>query len=143
MILKINSLQDINKTAIDFLTHIEELSLQKKSKIVAFYGKMGVGKTTFIKSLCKVLGVEDEVSSPTFSLINEYFTQQKESIFHFDFYRIESINEVYDFGYEDYFYSGKLCLIEWSELVEEILPPNFIKVEIAEEEDFTRTIHVS
>ncbi len=99
-------------------------------KIVAFYGKMGAGKTTFIKTICETLGVTSVISSPTFSIVNEYSSASGTKIFHFDFYRINSISEAYDMGYEDYFYSGAYCFIEWPEKIEEILPPNFLKVNI-------------
>jgi tRNA threonylcarbamoyladenosine biosynthesis protein TsaE len=96
--------------------------IEKLSKnVVAIKGEMGAGKTTFIKSLCKYLHVQDEVSSPTFGLVNQYQTASNTCIYHFDFYRIKSIEEVYDIGYEDYFYSGNLCLIEWPEMVAEFL----------------------
>ena len=109
--------------------------------VFAFYGKMGAGKTTFIKALCKLLGVEDEVNSPTFAIINEYRSQTTaELIYHFDFYRIKKLEEVYDLGYEDYFYSGALCFIEWPELVEELLPLDAKKVTITENSDGSRTI---
>ncbi|MFN4082536.1 MAG: tRNA (adenosine(37)-N6)-threonylcarbamoyltransferase complex ATPase subunit type 1 TsaE [Bacteroidia bacterium] len=93
-----------------------------KYKLWCFYGQMGSGKTTLIKEICNCLNVTDNVNSPTFSLVNEYKTQAGEKIFHFDFYRIKSIDEVYDIGYEDYFYSNSLCLIEWPELVEPVIP---------------------
>jgi len=110
-------------------------------RVVAFYGKMGAGKTTFIKALCKLLGVEDEVNSPTFAIINEYRSETTaELIYHFDFYRIKKLEEVYDLGYEDYFYSGALCFIEWPELVEELLPLDAKKVTITENSDGSRTI---
>ncbi len=92
---------------------------------------MGAGKTTFIKAICHYLGATDIVQSPTFALINEYRTAGGESMFHFDFYRIEKIEEVYDIGYEDYMYSGSYCFIEWPELVEELLPEGTVKVTIA------------
>ena len=98
--------------------------------IFAFYGKMGAGKTTFIQSVCKVLGTYDNVTSPTFALINEYKTGQQKSIFHFDFYRIKDIEEAFDLGYEDYLFSGNYCLIEWPEMIESLLPDNIVKVEI-------------
>jgi len=113
---------------------------QGKEKVFAFYGKMGAGKTTFIKALCEVLGVEDVITSPTFSLINEYTDGQGNPIYHFDFYRIKKLEEVYDMGYEDYFYSGCLCLLEWPELIEEILPENAVKVTIEEQPDGTRRL---
>lgn len=91
------------------------------SKLWCFYGQMGAGKTTLIKEICKQLEIKDEVSSPSFSLVNEYRSESGKTIYHFDFYRVNTIEEVYDIGYEDYFYSGNLCLIEWPEKIEEIL----------------------
>ena len=128
------------------LDHIEEAAREfigqmGDDTVFAFYGKMGAGKTTFIKALCKLLGVEDEVNSPTFAIINEYRSQTTaEIIYHFDFYRIKKLEEVYDLGYEDYFYSGALCFIEWPELVEELLPLDAKKVTITENSDGSRTI---
>lgn len=109
-------------------------------RIFAFYGKMGAGKTTFIQSVCKVLGSEDNVTSPTFALINEYKTNKLVSIFHFDFYRINHIEEAFDLGYEDYLYSGSYCLIEWPEMIESLLPSNIVKVKIEVDEDGKRNI---
>ena len=97
------------------------IDLAKDYKIWTFKGEMGTGKTTLIKSICKTLGVIDEVSSPTFSLVNEYITQNGKTVYHFDFYRIKSINEAYDMGIEEYFESGNICLIEWPNMVDEIL----------------------
>ncbi len=109
--------------------------------VFAFYGKMGAGKTTFIKALCKALGVEDEVNSPTFAIVNEYRSATTaELIYHFDFYRIKKIEEVYDLGYEDYFYSGALCLIEWPELAEQVLPSDTVKVRVEEQADGSRLL---
>ena len=109
--------------------------------LFAFYGKMGAGKTTFIKALCEALGVEDPVTSPTFALVNEYRSATTgELIYHFDFYRIKKLEEVYDMGYEDYFYSGALCFIEWPELVEELLPGDAVRVDIVEEADGSRRL---
>ena len=130
------------------LDHIEEAAREfigqmGDDTVFAFYGKMGAGKTTFIKALCKLLGVEDEVNSPTFAIINEYRSQTTaELIYHFDFYRIKKLEEVYDLGYEDYFYSGALCFIEWPELVEELLPLDAKKVTITENADGSRTISI-
>lgn len=122
-----------NINSVDELSQVSELliSWRDKSNIVAFYGPMGAGKTTLIKNLCHKLGVTDEVNSPTFALVNEYPTPIKSSVFHFDFYRIKKLEEVYDIGYEDYFYSGRLCLLEWPELISPLMPDHFIKVEIA------------
>lgn len=108
------------------LTDLPEVSKQiielaKNNKIWTFNGEMGAGKTTLIKSICATLGVIDEVSSPTFSMVNEYKTKKGETVFHFDFYRIKSLSEAYDLGIEDYFDSGNICLIEWPSMIEEIL----------------------
>jgi tRNA threonylcarbamoyladenosine biosynthesis protein TsaE len=100
---------------------------------------MGAGKTTFIKAICEALGVDDVITSPTFAIVNEY-TAQGSPIYHFDFYRIKKLEEVYDMGFEDYFYSGELCLIEWPELIEEVLPSDAVKVSIQEKEDGSRAI---
>ena len=100
------------------------------SRVFALYGQMGAGKTTFIKAICHELGVTDVVQSPTFSIINEYKTTQGESIFHFDFYRIKKLEEVFDIGYEDYLYSGSYCFLEWPELIESLLPEDTIRVRI-------------
>jgi tRNA threonylcarbamoyladenosine biosynthesis protein TsaE len=98
------------------------------SRLFAFYGDMGVGKTTFILEILKVLGVVDKGSSPTYSLVNEYRTGEGTPVYHFDFYRIEDVEEVYDIGYEDYFFSGSYCFIEWPERIAELLPPEPVKV---------------
>lgn len=108
------------------LTDLPEVSkhlieLAKNNKIWTFNGEMGAGKTTLIKAICTTLGVIDEVSSPTFSMVNEYKTKNGETVFHFDFYRIKSLSEAYDLGIEDYFYSGNICLIEWPSMIDEIL----------------------
>lgn len=109
-------------------------------RVFAFYGKMGAGKTTFIQSVCKQLGSPDNVTSPTFALINEYKTTANKSIFHFDFYRIKEMEEAFDLGYEDYIYSGDYCLIEWPEMIEPLLPEHFVKVKIELTENETRII---
>ena len=104
-------------------------------------GIPGAGKTTFVKALCEALGVTDVITSPTFAIVNEYRSDETgELIYHFDFYRIKKLSEVYDMGYEDYFYSGALCFIEWPELVEELLPGDAVKVTIEELEDGSRVI---
>jgi tRNA threonylcarbamoyladenosine biosynthesis protein TsaE len=100
---------------------------------------MGAGKTTFVKAICEELGVEDVITSPTFAIVNEY-EANNQSIFHFDFYRIKRLEEVYDMGYEDYFYSGALCFIEWPELIEDLLPEDAVKVTITENADGTRSV---
>ena len=134
MEITIKNLDTIHEAAKEFVKGMGE------GKVFAFYGKMGAGKTTFIKALCEVLGVEDVITSPTFAIINEYTDGNDEPIYHFDFYRIKKLEEVYDMGYEDYFYSGNLCLLEWPELIEEILPENVVKVTIEEQPDGTRKL---
>lgn len=135
---EINSVEELSKVS-DLL-----ISWRDKSNIIAFYGTMGAGKTTLIKNLCAKLGVQDEVNSPTFALVNEYQTDTFDSIFHFDFYRIKSLEEVFDIGYEDYFYGGSLCLLEWPELIDPLMPEHFIKVEITlGETDDARCIRCS
>ena len=110
-------------------------------KVFAFYGKMGAGKTTFIKAVCEELGVTDVITSPTFAIVNEYRSDTTgELIYHFDFYRIKKLEEVYDMGYEDYFYSGALCFLEWPELIEELLPSDAVKVTISETDHGDRMI---
>ena len=135
MTITIKDLDHIEEAAREFIAQMGD------DTVFAFYGKMGAGKTTFIKALCKLLGVEDDVNSPTFAIINEYRSETTaELIYHFDFYRIKKLEEVYDLGYEDYFYSGALCFIEWPELVEELLPLDAKKVTITENSDGSRTI---
>jgi tRNA threonylcarbamoyladenosine biosynthesis protein TsaE len=112
----------------------------KGIKVFAFYGKMGAGKTTLIKSFCEALNVIDDVNSPTFSIINEYFTDKEESIFHFDFYRIKKIEEVFDIGYEEYIYSDKYCFLEWPELIKDLLPQEYVHIGIDEAENGDRVI---
>lgn len=134
MEIKINSLENIHNAAKAFISNMGD------SKVFAFYGKMGAGKTTFIKALCEELGVEDVITSPTFALVNEYTSGNGDPIYHFDFYRIKKIDEVYDMGYEDYFYGGNLCFLEWPELIESLLPEDVTKVHITPEADGSRTI---
>ena len=119
--------------SVEGLTEVSDclISLREAADVVAFYGPMGAGKTTLIKDLCHRMGVTDEVNSPTFAIVNEYITEEGESVYHFDFYRIKKLEEAYDIGYENYFYSGNLCLIEWPELIEPLLPERYIRVDIA------------
>ncbi|MFP4469170.1 MAG: tRNA (adenosine(37)-N6)-threonylcarbamoyltransferase complex ATPase subunit type 1 TsaE [Bacteroidota bacterium] len=107
-------------------------------RIFAFFGAMGAGKTTFIKQLAHKLEVKDNVSSPTFAIINEYLTASGERVYHFDFYRIKKPQEALDLGYEDYFYSGNFCLIEWPEIIEDLLPEETVRVRIETDEDSGR-----
>lgn len=133
MEIKIQDLAHINEAARTFIENMGDHT------VFAFYGHMGAGKTTFIKAICEALGVDDVITSPTFAIVNEY-TAQGSPIYHFDFYRIKKLEEVYDMGFEDYFYSGNLCLIEWPELIEEVLPVDAVKVSIQEKEDGSRAI---
>ena len=135
MEIKIEKLDNIREAAKQFIANIGD------STVFAFYGNMGAGKTTLVKAVCEELGVDDVITSPTFSIVNEYRSEQTgELIYHFDFYRVKKIEEVYDMGFEDYFYSGALCFIEWPELCEEVLPDDTVKVSINEEPDGSRTI---
>lgn len=128
------------------LAHIDEaarefISQTQGSRIIAFYAPMGAGKTTFTTAICRNLGVrEDEISSPTFAIVNEYRTAEGESVFHFDFYRISRIAEALDIGFYDYMDSGCLCLLEWPENIEEILPEESLKVAIRVNEDGSRSV---
>ncbi|MBO5785165.1 MAG: tRNA (adenosine(37)-N6)-threonylcarbamoyltransferase complex ATPase subunit type 1 TsaE [Bacteroidaceae bacterium] len=134
MEIKIKSLDGIADAARQFVDAMGE------NKVFAMFGPMGVGKTTFVKAVCEILGVEDTITSPTFAIVNEYQTNTGDQIFHFDFYRIRKVEEVYDMGYEDYVYSGAVCFLEWPELIEELLPEDAVRVTLSEEEDGTRTI---
>ena len=130
----INSLDEIGKAAREFVTAMGDRT------VFAFDGKMGAGKTTFIKAVCEELGVEDVINSPTFAIVNEYVDGKGEPIYHFDFYRIKNLQEVMDIGYEDYVYSGNVCFMEWPELIENLLPDDAVKVTIEEEMDGSRKV---
>lgn len=137
MEIKINSLENIQQAAKEFVAAMEDRT------VFAFYGKMGAGKTTFIKAICEELGITDMITSPTFSIVNEYRSDNSgELIYHFDFYRIKKIDEVYDMGYEDYFYSGAICFIEWPELIDDLLPEDAVHVKIEETEDSSRLVTI-
>ena len=134
----ISKLSNIKKTAQQLL------SLLGDKKIIAFYGEMGSGKTTLIKAVCECLNCVDTVNSPTFSIINEYFTKDGKTVYHFDFYRLKNIREALDIGVEEYLYSGNYCFIEWSELIESLLPENCMEVHIEKGElPDTRTLTVN
>lgn len=134
--ITINSIGDYPQAAREFVELLGE------ERIYAFYGKMGSGKTTFIKSICEEMGVEDSINSPTFAIVNEYEDREQNIIYHFDFYRIKSLEEVYNMGYEEYFYSGAYCFMEWPELVEELLPEETVKVQVNEEANGVRTVNI-
>ncbi|MCY1634414.1 tRNA (adenosine(37)-N6)-threonylcarbamoyltransferase complex ATPase subunit type 1 TsaE [Marinifilum sp. D737] len=134
--LKINSLEDINSVAAEFIKLVGD------KRIFAMHGAMGVGKTTFVKAICEEMGVQDTINSPTFAIVNEYHTAKENIIYHFDFYRIDDVQEAYDFGYEDYFYSDAMCFIEWPEKIDSILPNDTIEVHFNEEADGSRSIRI-
>lgn len=148
MEIEIKSTEQLADAARTFISNIGE------RRIFAFYGKMGAGKTTFIKAICTELGVEDVITSPTFAIVNEYEIAPKassslsnhllavptQSVYHFDFYRIKRLEEVYDMGYEEYFYSGALCFIEWPELIEQLLPEDTVRVRIEQLPDDSRKV---
>ncbi|GAB7089201.1 tRNA (adenosine(37)-N6)-threonylcarbamoyltransferase complex ATPase subunit type 1 TsaE [Marinifilum fragile] len=134
--LKINSLEDINSVAAEFIKLVGD------KRIFAMHGAMGVGKTTFVKAICEELGVQDTINSPTFAIVNEYHTAKENIIYHFDFYRIDDVQEAYDFGYEDYFYSDAICFIEWPEKIDSILPNDTVEVHFNEEADGSRRIRI-
>lgn len=135
MKINIKSLDSIREAAREFIGNMGD------GHVFAFYGKMGAGKTTFIKAVCEELGVDDVITSPTFAIVNEYQSATTGNvIYHFDFYRIKKLDEVFDMGYEDYFYSGALCFLEWPELIEDILPGDAVKVTITEQDDGSRVV---
>lgn len=137
-ILTIRNLHTIKFTAKQFVTHLKN----NPEKVYCFYGKMGAGKTTFIKAICEEMGVKETVNSPTFSIVNEYEAKDGEIIYHFDCYRINKVQEALDLGAEEYLYSGNYCFIEWAENIAPILPENAVSVEIEEVEDGVRMVTV-
>ncbi len=139
MTIHIKNIEQIRAAAREFVNKIDD------RRIFAFYGNMGAGKTTFIKAVCEELGISDVITSPTFAIVNEYEMPSSplhlpSSVYHFDFYRIRRLEEVYDMGYEDYFYSGALCFIEWPELIEDLLPADAVKVTISVLPDGSREV---
>jgi tRNA threonylcarbamoyladenosine biosynthesis protein TsaE len=128
--IKIESLATLNIAVLELIDHLGLKNKEPEINCLAFYGEMGAGKTTIIKEICKALQVKDITSSPSFSLINEYLTIDGRNIYHFDFYRINKKEEVFDLGYEEYFYSKSLCLIEWPEKIESLLPIPHYKIKI-------------
>lgn len=134
MEVRIESIDKIHEAARAFVDAIGQ------GRVFAFYGKMGAGKTTFVKAVCEELGVEDVITSPTFALVNEYTDGHGDPVYHFDFYRIKKLEEAYDMGCEDYFDSGCLCFIEWPEIVEELLPADAVRVDICESADGARVV---
>jgi tRNA threonylcarbamoyladenosine biosynthesis protein TsaE len=137
MTITVNGLSDLENAAMQVVKAIGD------RKIVALYGQMGAGKTTLVKQICESLQVPDVVNSPTFSLVNEYLQPNGEPIYHFDFYRINKLEEAYDFGYEEYFYSGHLCLIEWPEIIDELIPDDAVKLHIKVVDENKREIEIN
>jgi tRNA threonylcarbamoyladenosine biosynthesis protein TsaE len=135
--LEINSIKTINQTAQKFIDQIGDRT------VFAFNGKMGAGKTTFIKSICETMGVKETINSPTFSIVNEYEATDGRIIYHFDCYRINKIQEALDLGAEEYLYSGNLCFIEWSENIAPLLPDSIVNVDIEEVENGKRMITIT
>ncbi len=133
MKLEVNSLKDLEFIAKQILAYAKE------EKIFMFYGQMGAGKTTLINSICTFLGTKDHTSSPTFSIVNEYELNDG-AIFHFDFYRLKNQNEAFDLGYEDYFYSGNYCFIEWPEKIVDLWPDSFIELRLTVVDENKRLI---
>ena len=131
---KIDSLNELDQVARQLINSFSG------QRIFAFYGKLGAGKTTLIQAICRVLGSEDYVTSPTFALVNEYKYAGMKPVYHFDFYRIKDLEEVFDIGYEEYFFSGNYCLIEWPEKVEPLLPPDRVDVKIDPDDSGVRYI---
>ena len=137
MIIQIKSIDSINKAALEFINNMGE------KKIFLFNGSMGAGKTTFVKAICNEMGVTENVNSPTFSIVNEYRTNEGKTIYHFDCYRISKIDEALEIGIEEYLESGNVCFIEWSENIASLLPDSYTIVEITEQEDGTRIVEIS
>lgn len=136
MTLHIDSLNELPEVADAVIEALDGRT------VVVFRGEMGAGKTTLIREILARLGSEDNVTSPTFALVNQYTTAAGRPVYHFDFYRIDRIEEAYDFGYEEYFYSGELCLVEWPEKIEELLPDDVMTVRITADTEEERTFEI-
>ena len=132
--IRINGIEDIDRAAAEFLKEIGDNTL------VAFYAPMGSGKTTFTTAICRVLGVTDPVGSPTFAIVNEYLRNDGDSIYHFDFYRINKLEEAIEIGLYDYLDSGSLCIMDWPENIEDLLPEETLHVSISVNPDMSRTV---
>ena len=130
----IRGTEDLDRAAAEFLEKIGD------NNLIAFFAPMGAGKTTFTTAICRALGVTDPVGSPTFAIVNEYMRADGEPMFHFDFYRINKLSEAMDIGLEDYLYSGCLCIMEWPENIEELLPEETLMVRITVNPDQSRTL---
>lgn len=129
------------------LTNIERIARQfveeqSDGRVFAFYGQMGAGKTTFIAAVCKALGIEEPVNSPTFAIVNEYVADNGETVYHFDCYRLNTLRDALNIGIEEYFASGNICFIEWAENIEELLPVDTVRVNIVVEDDGSREVSV-
>lgn len=136
MTFRVHGLEDLPKVARAL---VEQVPL---NRVIALYGKMGAGKTTLIRAVCEALKVKETVTSPTFALVNEYTYASDRKIYHFDFYRINRIEEAFDLGYDEYFYSGELCLVEWPEKIEPLLPQEVVKLVIEVVSETEREIHI-
>ncbi len=139
-----NNIRTIHITSEDGLKEVAEAIIEATGRrtVVVFRGEMGAGKTTLIREIASQLGVGDTVTSPTFAIVNQYKGVGDRNIYHFDFYRINDIREAYDFGYEEYFYSGDLCLVEWPEKIEQLLPENVVTVRITVDDETSRTFEI-
>lgn len=135
--VQVNSLDELPKAAEQFISQFSN------ERLFAFYGKMGAGKTTFIKALCRAMGSTDNITSPTFALVNEYDTKLPQKIYHFDFYRLKDMTEAMDLGFDDYVESGNFCFMEWPERIERLLPDHLVEVHIEETSPTSRTISAS
>lgn len=136
MIISISNEKELPRAALDFIKAVGD------RRHIAFHAPMGAGKTTFISAICRELGVEDDVNSPTFSIINEYIDSRGNQIYHFDFYRIEDNREASDLGLEEYFESDALCLMEWPENIEDFLPDDTVHVSMSADDDGKRTVKI-